>query len=520
MANPEHVRLLQDGVGAWNDWRGDNGDVHIDLSGHDFSGKDFSGIDLGPTLIDQHDIYKMSRKGADLSHADFRGCNLSGANLHVANMRQSNLREAKLSSANLSHANLALAVIEEADCRGADFLRADLFYAWARNTDFQKASFWEAALMGVVAEGANFAGCQFHDVMLNHAKCNKADFRHASLTKAHFRQVSAQETNFTSANLAGASARGSDFEGATFHKATLSNGHFNDCRLRRANLVKANLVRTILEGSDLSGADLTGATTEARMRLKSANLSNANLSDLDIRQADLRYATLVQAKLRGTLLTGCRIYGASAWDIRGEPGDQTELVVSEFRQKLTVDDVEMAQFLNLMVNNKKIRNVLNTITSKSVLILGRFTPERKAILDALRNELRKHGFVPILFDFDKPESKDFTETVMTLAGLVRFIVADITNPSSSPLELAYVVPNYMTPLIPILQEDEEPFSMFSDLHRKYGDWVFKPMKYRDEANLIGSLKKGIIARALEKHEEIVRKKQDAQMSEHADDFQE
>ncbi len=33
--------------------------------------------------------------------------------------------------------------------------------------------------------------------------------------------------------------------------------------------------------------------------------------------------------------------------------------------------------------------MLSTITSKAVLILGRFSPERKAVLDAIADELRK-----------------------------------------------------------------------------------------------------------------------------------
>ena len=60
---------------------------------------------------------------------------------------------------------------------------------------------------------------------------------------------------------------------------------------------------------------------------------------------------------------------------------------------------------------QKIRDVIDTITSKAVLILGRFTPERKAVLDALREELRKRDYLPILFDFEKPASKDLTGTV-------------------------------------------------------------------------------------------------------------
>jgi hypothetical protein len=42
------------------------------------------------------------------------------------------------------------------------------------------------------------------------------------------------------------------------------------------------------------------------------------------------------------------------------------------------------------------------IPVKVVLILGRFTPERKTVLDAIRDQLRKRDYLPILFDFQKP----------------------------------------------------------------------------------------------------------------------
>ena len=48
---------------------------------------------------------------------------------------------------------------------------------------------------------------------------------------------------------------------------------------------------------------------------------------------------------------------------------------------ITIDDIEVAQFIFLMLNNPKIRGVLESVTSKVVLILGRFTEERKKVLD-------------------------------------------------------------------------------------------------------------------------------------------
>jgi hypothetical protein len=70
----------------------------------------------------------------------------------------------------------------------------------------------------------------------------------------------------------------------------------------------------------------------------------------------------------------------------------------------------------LLLNNPKIREVIDTIAKKAVLLLGRFTPERKAVLDALKEALRTHGYVPILFDFDKPSSQDFTASMRDLVA--------------------------------------------------------------------------------------------------------
>ena len=70
------------------------------------------------------------------------------------------------------------------------------------------------------------------------------------------------------------------------------------------------------------------------------------------------------------------------------------------RTSLRPSTHQVAQFIYLLLHNDKIRQVIDTITSKAVLILGCFTDERKAVLDALREELRKFENLPILFDFE------------------------------------------------------------------------------------------------------------------------
>ena len=182
------------------------------------------------------------------------------------------------------------------------------------------------------------------------------------------------------------------------------------------------------------------------------------------------------------------------------------VIVSPDQSPITVDDLEVAQFVYLMYQNPKIRRVIDTITSRAVLILGRFTPERKVVLDGIREELRRRDFVPILFDFEKPSQRDFTETILTLAGMARFVIADISNPKSSPLELQATVPNYMIPFVPILQSGEEPFAMFRDLKQKYDNGCRTLSSHDSLENLRLAFEPAIIVPALEEHAELAARK--------------
>lgn len=145
----------------------------------------------------------------------------------------------------------------------------------------------------------------------------------------------------------------------------------------------------------------------------------------------------------------------------------------------------------LLLNNQKIRNIIDTVTSKIVLILGRFTPEPKAILDAIRDELRGLDYLPVLFDFEKPTNRDITETVSTLAHMARFVIADITDAKSIPQELMAIVPSLpAVPVQPLLLESQHEYGVFEHFMRF--PWVLAPVLYRDQKQLLGSLKESVI----------------------------
>jgi hypothetical protein len=322
MANPDHLKMLRQGVDAWNTWREREPSTTPDLSG----------ADLHEVKLSVADLSRANLHGADLSRADLRGANLHGA-----------------------------------DLSGADLIGADL-------------------------SGANLSGAELGDANLIHA----------------------------------------DLRGANLSEANLS-----EANLRAAHLILANL----------TGADLS-----------EANLSNATLVDADITNADL---------------TGCRVYGVSAWGLKlSDQTSQRDLIITrENEPEITVDDIEVAQFIYLMLNNQKIRKVIDTITSKVVLILGRFTDERKKVLQALRDELRKRNYLPILFDFDKPTSRNTVETITLLARMARFVIADISDAKSVLQELQAIVPDLPSvPVQPVIIASQEEPGMF-DFYRGFPSFL-------------------------------------------------
>jgi hypothetical protein len=284
------------------------------------------------------------------------------------------------------------------------------------------------------------------------------------------------------------------------HKIDLRYARLEKRDLRGFDLSFADLHRATLWHSDLSGANLEGAD------LSSVNLNFANLSGANLRGAILRFSRLAEADVSESLLSGSFVYASSIWNVKGQPKEQVGIVITpKSEPEITVDDIEIAQFIYLLLSNAKIRHVIDTITSKVVLILGRFTPERKTILDAIREELRKRDYVPVLFDFEKPASKDLTGTISTLANLTRFIIADLTDPSSVPHELATLAPATVVPVQAILLEGQREYAMFPDLVRRY-HWVLEPYQYKSLDSLLAQLNDRVIAPAETKAIELQRKR--------------
>jgi Pentapeptide repeats (8 copies) len=291
-----------------------------------------------------------------------------------------------------------------------------------------------------------------------------------------------------------------DLSNADLYRADLRGAFLGSAEPGGANLSGANLCNADLRRANLSATDLTDANLN-EARLNRVNLSHANLS-----RANLAWTLLSEADLGGANLTECSVYAISAWNVQLKEANQSSLIISHDEEPLiTVDNLEVAQFIYLLLNNQKIRDVIDTITSKVVLILGRFTPERERVLDALREELRNKDYLPIVFDFDVPTNRNVTETVTTLARLARFIIADLTDPKSIPQELAFIVPDLPSvPVQPLLQARSKEYGMFD--HFKSFPWVLPVHRYTTVARLLATLREHVIEPAENRAKELALEK--------------
>ena len=381
----------------------------------------------------------------------------------------------------------------------------DFWNHWRQENPLIKPDLSSAYLREANLSRANLSRANLIGANLSKARLIEADLSSADLSSAYLREANLSEANLSEANLIGANLIGANLSKARLIEANLSEANLSEANLSRANLIEANLIETDLRETNLREADLRKAN------LSRANLSEANLIETDLRKANLIEANLsrtriINVELNGATLTDCRVFGISAWGLIGlEQAAQSNLVITPYGKSIiTVDDLEVAQFIYILLHSKRIRNVIDTLTSKVVLILGRFTPERKSVLDAIRSELRKRNYLPVLFDFPEPASQELTETVSTLANMARFVIADITNARSMPQELQAIVPDLPSvPVQPILLASADEYDMFEQFKRY--PWVLKIHRYNDIDDLLKSLEQKIIGPAENKAKELQKR---------------
>jgi uncharacterized protein YjbI with pentapeptide repeats len=341
--------------------------------------------------------------------------------------------------------------------------------------------------------GADLRGPDLRHINLEGADLSSiegfgVDLYHANLKSANLRRAFLQCAKPFKANLSGANLEGSSIAYADLGMA----------KLKRAILTNTNCGNCDLSAADCSYADLTLAN------LDYARLFDTNFSGATLVETSLMATLMIRTNLKGATLQGCRVHGAAVWKVETDLHTlQKNLIVTDLNDPtVTTDNLEIAQLIHLLINASAIRDVINSMTGRAVLLLGRFIPERMSVLSAVADRLRQLGDLPIIFNFDKPVDLSVTETLRILAGLSKFIIADLTDPKSSPYESHVTVPDMAIPFVPIIQQGQDEFSMFEDLYDY--DWLLEGFAYRDINHLLDNIE-ALRQEALAKRE-IIREK--------------
>lgn len=427
MQQDKLLEIIKDGFRKWNSYRQQIATSQIDLSGLNLSCK-------------------------DLRNYDFSNCILTRTNIQKSH---------------LGNANFKNSIATQANFRNSYF----------NNSNFQSADLRDSNLRGTIIKDSNFSNCLF----------NRSDFSGSKIKNAFFTSANIRESTFCSTQLDNVNLIKAHFERSLFRDAKILNSEMslvklNDSQLLFTEITNCNfnnsmLYNSIIDGCKIEKCDLTGTM------FTSGKINNSEINNTILRKIDFRNTQLTADTFTKCDLSNSKIFGVSAWKLSLIDTIQEDLRISDSNEpKITIDNIEVAQFIYLLINNEKLRNIISTITSKVVLILGRFTADRMRVLNLLRDELRHKNYLPVLFDFENSPNRDITETVTTLALLSKFVIADITDPKSIPQELSQIVPHMTSlPVQPIILTGHSEYGMFE--HFKKYPWVLDILEYDDDDDI-------------------------------------
>lgn len=480
MSNPLHLAILQEGVAAWNQWRIKHPCLP-DLKGANLSGIDLAGAILGAT---------------DLSHADLSHANLSAASLHGTQLGQANLSHANLNRADLSQVDLS-----GADLSQADLSQANLSQARMNQANLIRANFSAAKLQGIDAGGSNFS----------YAHLTAVDLSYANLARTNLSRTNLSSANLSYANLLRARLREADLSYTNFSHANCFQAifaeHLRGATIRGTNFTHANLRETFFVHTFFNGADL----------------SDADLTDADLTGTSFRKTALKRARLMNCTFED---EGAALWHVDLTEASGTEALrlhyenIACLNPHLSTESPDLAYFLAAVLYAERLRKCYDYIGPSEcsyrlyhtniVLIIGCFPPQRSAILDALRTEVRHRGYEPVFCDgknlavpsnWDAKAFYHGTNLLRSLVHLSEFVLVDLTDlnafdetdavhdVSDDPrLEnvgvlkvLEDIIAFHNAPIQLLL--DEEKSATIKQMNFSKYRWVLPPFYYRDQAQL-------------------------------------
>lgn len=268
-----------------------------------------------------------------------------------------------------------------------------------------------------------------------------------------------------------------DLTGADFLSAKLMNSDFEgsiikDTKFHASLIMGSNFKNSIVNNSSFLSANLWGSNFNSAI-IRDSDFNGCNLSNVDLSNAEI---------------SNCYIYGISAWEIKRNDSTKTNnlIITRRFSKgaEINVDDIELAQFISLIMDNKKISNLINSMRTKSVLILGSFNNKTKLVLDRIKEVLPNYNLIPIVFDFIPSEKQDLIETVKTIALLSSFVIVDLSIPAGQLHELASIVRETYIPFATIADKDSKQTIMLNEFRHQYwfrsDKFMYSIEKYKEQ----------------------------------------
>ena len=165
--------------------------------------------------------------------------------------------------------------------------------------------------------------------------------------------------NFSRMNINRASLRNGmfidcNFSGSDLCFSDLVDSYCQKCDFSRARLNVSRIGSAIFENCDFSNADLSYCSAE-ETSFKGSKLVDTNLSKM----------SLVKTDFSNAQIDGACAYGVSVWDINLKGCKQRNITISESKGSITVPNLELAQFIALLLNSKKLRQVYRNDFFKS-----------------------------------------------------------------------------------------------------------------------------------------------------------
>ena len=152
MANPEHLKILKQGVEVWNKWREDNPDVYPDLSLVALYVDNV--IDMRAAALEQVIMSGRENRGVSLDHFNLSNTFLRGSFLRGADFNRANLTGAKLWGANISEVSVVDSNLTMADLIGVDFTHAHLKGTKLNETKLMQVNFTNSSIINTDFSGS------------------------------------------------------------------------------------------------------------------------------------------------------------------------------------------------------------------------------------------------------------------------------------------------------------------------------------------------------------------------------